>query len=152
MQEHRQANQCRHNVPDATYCADCPEGYRDRGNGITYAGEGVCVVKTEIGRNATACRNCEQHECQCGPFGDFDPPRGKILSRAESDAMETRVMSIGCTDQDFRWLMDSHESLRNIVAHWVVDPMDFPPVPTAFVACGRGICCMNEGHAGECRQ
>ncbi len=44
--------------------------------------------------------------------------QGVILTRAESDAMETRVMSVGCTDKDFRRLMDSHESLRNCVAYY----------------------------------
>lgn len=35
-----------------------------------------------------------------------------ILSRAEAGGMEMRVMSVGCTDRDFRFLMDSHEALR----------------------------------------
>lgn len=44
---------------------------------------------------------------------------GKILTRDQAAAMETRVMSLGCTDADFRRLMDSHESLRSIVKWYV---------------------------------
>jgi len=46
------------------------------------------------------------------------PEGGAILSRKATDAMEMRVMSVGCTDADFRKLMDSHESLRNCVAYF----------------------------------
>jgi len=46
------------------------------------------------------------------------PEGGAILSRKAVDAMEMRVMSVGCTDADFRKLMDSHESLRNCVAYF----------------------------------
>lgn len=44
--------------------------------------------------------------------------QGAILTRKETDSMEMRVMSAGCSDSDFRKLMDSHESLRNIVAFY----------------------------------
>lgn len=48
-------------------------------------------------------------------LAESDRERGQndhFLSREDCDRMEMRVMAGGCTDRDFRTLMDSHEALR----------------------------------------
>lgn len=42
----------------------------------------------------------------------MEPDRFHVLTEDDVSKMEMRVMSMGCTDGDFRLLMDSHEELR----------------------------------------
>lgn len=60
--------------------------------------------------------------------------RAAILTIDDVNRMEMRVMSVGCTDKDFRALMNSHEELRRdrdslrarIVEGTCIDPESLP--------------------------